>query len=480
MTSLSERGYGIPMLPTNDTLIKEIEKELTVTPNNFSFMGNNDSDNSFQVFQKSPKKIYMPKFYGLSKYGEPEIRKITEGLDMHSNVSFQGSLRENQLKPVEDFLNTAKNPLKMGGILQLPPGWGKTVMALYISVQLFKKTLVVVHKDFLLKQWKERIEQYIPSAKIGIIKQAVNTSNGCDIVIASLQTLLSRNFSDNSFGLVIVDECHHMGAQVFCKALHRMNYQYSLGLSATVQRADGMSKVFKWFLGDIVFKAQRDKDPKSLKVQLVRFQDDSPVYCREVRLYNGQVNMAKMLNNICEYLPRTRHMVKVLNEVLKEEPGRNVIILSDRRNHLTQIYNIMMQTGFDGDNMGFYVGGMKQEALIESESKQILLGTYNMVSEGFDLPKLDTLVMASPKSNVEQSVGRIQRKAACDIENTPLVIDVIDNFSVFKNQSKKRNAFYKSRGFKVDTFGGDDVAKPGSSSASSSSTKLFGKPLFIT
>lgn len=92
---------------------------------------------------------------------------------------------------------------------------------------------------------------------------------------------------------------------------------------------------------------------------------------------------------------------------------------------------------------------MKNDKLMESEAKQILLGTYNMVSEGFDLPKLDTLVMASPKSNVEQSIGRIQRQLMKDRNNYPLVLDIVDDFSVFKNQSRKRTAFYEKSGFDV-------------------------------
>jgi superfamily II DNA or RNA helicase len=121
--------------------------------------------------------------------------------------------------------------------------------------------------------------------------------------------------------------------------------------------------------------------------------------------------------------------------------------------------------------MGFYVGGMKTEHLQISETKQILLGTYNMVSEGFDLPKLDTLIMTTPKSNVEQSVGRIQRKSMKDRVYTPLVVDIFDDFSVFGNQAKKRHTFYKKSGFHIISDDHFEKAKD--------TFKLNGKSLFI-
>ena len=88
--------------------------------------------------------------------------------------------------------------------------------------------------------------------------------------------------------------------------------------------------------------------------------------------------------------------------------------------------------------------------LKESEKQNILLGTYNMVSEGFDLPKLNTLVLASPKSDVEQSVGRIQRQLKEDRKYTPLIIDIVDQFSLFNNQGIKRKTFYKKKGYNID------------------------------
>ena len=452
MNSLTYRGYGIAKSEDNEEVITKLKKDLYVKLSNIMNMGANPTETKgFKVFFESSKKLYIPKHYGLQTFGVPEHVSIPDGDDMHKDVEFVGSLRENQMNPVNTYLKHARDPRHMGGILQLPPGWGKTVMALYIACVIGKKTIVVVHKEFLLKQWQERIEQYIPNARVGIIKQAKMVTENCDIILASLQTLCLREFKDDSIGMVIIDECHHMGAQVFSQAFHKLNVKYSLGLSATVNRVDGLTKVFKWFLGDVVFKAKRNKEEqKGLAVKMVNYVNSDQSYCFEHTLYNGKPNMAKMLNNVCGYLPRTDVISEEIVNILKVEPKRNVLVLSDRRGHLTDILESLGNMGISEEHIGYYVGGMKNEHLVESESKQIILGTYNMVSEGFDLPKLDTLIMASPKSNVEQSVGRIQRKLMSEREYTPTVIDIVDGFSVFKNQAKKRVAFYKKSGFCVD------------------------------
>lgn len=471
-TCLTRRGYGITVNETNSHEVDILKKELTVKSTVSNYGKKDGGDPGFSVYLESTQKIYIPKHYGLQKYGVPLKNKIKEGEPIHDSVVFKGALRENQHDPVRTFLEKAKDPGNMGGILQLPPGWGKTVMALYIFSVLRTKTLVVVHKDFLLKQWKERIEFYLPNARIGIIKQTTFQTDECDIVLGSLQTICKRDMGDLSFGFVIVDECHHMGAQVFSQAFYKMNFKYSLGLSATVTRMDGLTKVFKWFLGDVIFKAKVKADGLSgLVVHKETFHDEDPSYNKVLTLYNGKPNMARMLNNLCQYTPRTNFIVDLLLKLLKKEPLRNVIILSDRRQHLCDLQERIVHMDNDYvDKIGFYVGGMKTKDLVLSEEKQILLGTYNMVSEGFDLPKLDTLVMASPKSQVEQSIGRIQRQLPEDRLHAPVVLDIIDAFSVFKNQANKRGLFYKKNGY---------VVKEIKKQEEEEEDNLIGKPMFL-
>ena len=444
---LTPHGYR---LVKREIDCEEVIDKLTARPRNDYVGGNSHgdaqeaTDPSFCVCMETKKYLFVPKYFGLQSYGVPKENLC--GTPQSIDLSFDGNLLPEQHDPVSAFLEAARDPVRMGGILQLPPGAGKTVMALYIMCQLRVKTMIIVHKEFLQTQWVERIAQYVPGAKVGLLKQSKAEVDGMDVTIASLQSLSMRDYSKQvsfaDFGLVVIDECHHIGAQVFSKALLKVNFRYALGLSATVNRKDGLTKVFKWFIGDVVYKVAKKKSVTCAVEQVAMDSNNSSEYAREYYLKNGKINLAKMINAVAAYKPRTAFILSKLKRVLQEAPTRNVIMLSDRRQHLEDVYAAIRAEG--EYEAGLYIGGMKNDDLERSKEKQVILGTYNMVSEGFDLPKLDTLFLITPKSDVEQSVGRIQRKHTyTEEDNVPLVIDIVDNFSLFRNQASKREAVYK-------------------------------------
>lgn len=324
-----------------------------------------------------------------------------------------------------------------------------TVMAIYLICQMKKKSLVIVHKDFLLQQWKERIEQFAPGARLGLIKAKTIDVEDKDIVLASLQSLSMKDYEKDifkGFGLVVIDEVHHTSAEVFSKALRKVAFKYTLGLSATIKRKDGLSKVFKWYLGDVIYSNVKKKQEDTVDIDLQYYYVPDPRYSKEEYMMGKKLNISKMINNICEYQPRIDFVVSAIKEALRKEPLRRPIVLSDRRNHLERIGDALRKAGID---CGYYFGGMRQEDLKESETKRVLLGTFCMVSEGFDCKSLDTLVIASPKSDVVQSVGRILREEAKNRRHTPLVIDIIDQFSIFERQANKRIQYYKSQRYNI-------------------------------
>lgn len=322
-----------------------------------------------------------------------------------------------------------------------------TVIGLYIISQLKTKTLIVVHKEFLLDQWKERISQFLPKARVGMIKAQVCDVDNKDIVIGSLQSLCMKDYDRSifeTFGMAIYDEVHRTGAEVFSRVYQKVNVSYSLGLSATVNRKDGLTKVFKWHIGDIVFKGEKAKD--NLKVVMKEYYDANHLYSREHTLWNKKPNMTKMITNICDFVPRNAFIVQTICDILLEEPNRKILILSDRRGHLEALKPLVENHGI---TTGFYYGGLKQEELKESEKQQVLLATFAYSAEGLDIKGLDTLILASPKSDIVQSVGRILRDKPSDRKHVPLVIDITDNFSIFPNQARKRASYYKSQGYDV-------------------------------
>jgi superfamily II DNA or RNA helicase len=158
--------------------------------------------------------------------------------------------------------------------------------------------------------------------------------------------------------------------------------------------------------------------------------------------YDGKPITSRMINNVANYIPRTSVIIREVQKIM-EEPTRKMLILSDRRDHLKYIHTQLTEKGFD---VGFYVGGMKQKDLDISETKPIILGTFSMSSEALDIPELNTLFMTTPKTNIEQSVGRILRKTH---EIRPLIIDIKDNFRPFANQCTKRKTFYKKCKYEI-------------------------------
>lgn len=449
MTSLSRRGYGIPKADMVPESIKSHRRNLTVKP--FVLKEYAATVKSFPVYAESVKRLYVPRHYGLKEFGVPKQILLSDYETI--NVTFKGQLRPGQIPAVSSFLKECPldktpdsyNSYTKGGIIALYPGAGKTVISLHIISKLRAKTLVVVHKTFLMNQWKERINTFLPDARVGTIQQNNVDIEDKDIVIAMLQSISMKDYprdTFSSFGLCIVDECHHLAAEVFSRCLSKIGSEYTLGLSGTPDRADGLSKVFEWWIGPILYQAKRPNDIKVNAIQL-KINDKSRPYSTEELTLMGKVCMARMVNNICAYTERTQLIIQILRLLVNE--GRTILVLSSRRKHLTDIYNLCTEQNVG--TVGFYVGGMKQDDLVISETKQIILGTYNMAAEGLDIKQLNTILFATPMTNVVQAVGRILRKKHPNI--TPEIYDLVDNFSSFINQGVKRRRFYCSENYPV-------------------------------
>tara|TARA_B110000037_G_scaffold220059_1_gene286747 strand:- start:95 stop:1480 length:1386 start_codon:yes stop_codon:yes gene_type:complete len=443
---LNQRGYIVKKDGNSESLIRSIREELKVKPQIFNMY--DQVVNTFNVYLENEKKLYLPKFYGLNRFNiKPKIKyPDNEKID----VKFAFNLRDIQKKPAEIVMKAYKE--KGGGILHLQCGFGKTIMALYFVSQLKMKTIVIVHKEFLLNQWVERINQSLPGATIGRIQGNIFDVEGKDIVIAMLQTLWRKKFKLGQldcFGHLIIDECHRIPSEKFSKALQKLSTRYMLGLTATPKRPDGLMKVLKWYIGDIIYSQKLISNNEVNVEKHIIISNNG--YNRELNDYRGRVKVSTMINNICYDLSRTIYIVKIISNIIKDYihiQDRQILILTDRRRHLDDIFNIVVKSNIC--SVGYYVGGMKKEKLKISESKQLILATYAMAKEGLDIKTLNCLILASPKKDIIQAVGRILRQKHTAIK--PLIIDVIDNFSIFRNQAKIRNKLYKNRKYNISEF----------------------------
>ena len=297
-----------------------------------------------------------------------------------------------------------------------------------------------------MNQWVERIQQFIPEAKIGKIQGQIIDIEGKDIVLAMLQSLSMKDYPSSlfdSFGFTIIDEVHHISSEVFSCALFKLVTKYMLGLSATMNRKDGTTKVFKMFLGDVVHKVERSKEEEVI-VRGITYKTNDDEFNEVEMDFRGQIAASKMLSKICNYNRRSEFILKVLRDMLLENPKQQIMVIASYRNILDYFYQAI--THHNICSVGYYVGGMKEAALKLSESKQVVLATYSMAAEGLDIKTLSTLFMITPMTSIEQAVGRILREKH---DFAPVVVDIIDTHDNFQRQWTKRKNFYKKHNYKI-------------------------------
>lgn len=386
-------------------------------------------DKKFNVFRQNKEDITVPLLWGIDNF--PSIRVPTFRATICDIPDFVGTPRDNQKECIAVCEEVFYYPYG-GGIINLNTGFGKTTVSLYLMGRFKHKTLIVVHTVELMEQWKNRIQQFLPGVKVGIIKGSVCQTE-YPICIGMLQTISMRSDytkdTFSNFSCVFIDECHHIGAEIFNRALWKIRNKYVFGLSATVERKDGLEKIFYWHCGKILYSNVDNSRKQMTIVDVLHYRGNT----KEEFLYNGTPKISTMITNISMDLQRNNLIVEKLKNL---EDDRRVLVLSDRISQLQQLYKML------GDSLsGLFTGSVKKKDKDIAKSKKILLATYSIANEGFDHPVLNTLVFATPRSNITQSVGRIYRKHH---QIKPLIIDIVDTFSVFPYQFRKREKIYKT------------------------------------
>lgn len=433
---LSRRGIAINKGIIDNHELTRIQNELTVQP----IANEYQPEMKYKVYLESENYIVTPRHYPRIQHYLTES-KLVDGVPI--DCEFNGRLN-NATYQQEASDNVLDGLRKNGsGILNLPTGYGKTTVALYILSKIKQKTLIVVHKEFLMNQWFEKINIFLPKLRVGKIQGNVVDVKDKDIVIGMLQSLSKKDYESSKFdefGFTIIDEVHHVCTKSFSRFLLKHNTKYLLGLSATIERKDGLTYVLHWFLGDTLYKQERvnknDVTIVKITVKHEKYEEKFPVN----RM--GKPNFPEAINIITALNFRNDIIFDIVQRCLREE--RRILILTDRRSHCENLCTMM-----ENINCGLYLGGMKQAELERSERCDVLVGTYALANEGLDIPILDTLILATPKSDVIQSVGRILRETK-DKKNGPIVYDVVDIWGTFKHQFYKRNKFYTHSGFKLN------------------------------
>ena len=466
-TSISTQGYTLYKSKINENEIEKIRNDLTIKPFTCPGYGNAEDITPYKLFKENNEKLYVPYFYGRTNFGVPDISKLKAPDSINILFASDRTMRPYQQEIIKTYIKSAQD--LGGGIISVGCGRGKTVMGLKIAEELKVKTLILVHKEFLMNQWVERIKEYLPEARVGYIQGKTLDIQRKDIVLAMIQSLSDpRKDSDypstifESFGLVIADECHHLAARQFCRSIAKYPFKYTLGLSATPDRADGLARVFKHYLGDIVYKDSEIESsaediaiehiPNStVEIYMYKMLSETvdSKYNKQELNYQKKPNIVTMKSNVANCLHRTKFLLSFLPRLIEE--GRTILILSCRRAHITEMEKLINEMVIEKSllecTVGLYVGGMKQEKLDISATKRVIIATYDMAEEAFDCKTLNTLIYATPHKNIKQAVGRILREEKKKRKIIPLIIDVQDLFSTFNSWNKIREKYYKSEAY---------------------------------
>lgn len=443
---LGKKGYTIPKSILTSQEIEFLKNDLFMKP--FTVLKIKDSNEAFPVYRENDNKIYIPRFYGIKRYGLPDNTDISPGIDI--SLTFSKTLRDYQTNIVNTYIDYVNKPFVNnsnfngnGSILEVKTGAGKTVMALNIISILSKKTLIIVHKEFLLNQWVERIDEFLPGARIGKIQASVCDVHDKDIVIGMLQTLYSKTFDSSiysQFGLTIIDEVHRIGSEQFSNALFKCVSPYMLGISATVDRKDKLTNLLYMFIGDRIYQ-DLNRDSDNVIVRSINYISNDHDFNLVEYDFRGNPKYSTMISKLSNYARRSDFIVSIANHLILENNNKQIMILAHNRSLLTYLFDSITHRNFA--SVGFYVGGMKQSDLKISETKQIVLATYAMAAEALDIKTLSTLIMATPKTDITQSIGRILRVKG----NNPLVIDIIDSHDPFQKQWLQRKRYYKKNNY---------------------------------
>jgi hypothetical protein len=342
-TVLTPRGTRVSKADLGDADTRALMAELTVRP---KVARGFPPAESFPAFLESPSSLFIPRAFARQRFGAPASTTITTP-ERRPALKFAGELRPQQALAVDAYLAGPGE-----GTVCLPCGGGKTCIALNVVARLGVKTAVVVHKEFLMTQWRERIDQFLPGASVGIVRGPKVDVADRDIVMISLQSLTKRDYGDalSGFGLAIFDESHHLGARVFCRALRQTNFRHVLALTATPERKDGLERVFHWTLGDIVWRPPSVVARPSVTVR--RVTNPHPVDAVFDRS-GARIDRVATITALCADERRTEFVARLAVDIRAAEPGRCVLLLSERRSHLVDLHAALIAAGIPESIMGY-------------------------------------------------------------------------------------------------------------------------------
>lgn len=406
------------------------------------------SNIQYNIFYlESEKFLLIPRYFPIHKFiFEPfefhDHSHTGEKIEIEHNIKPRDELQE---KAIEKLMSTESC------ILQLAPGVGKTVISIYMIAERKLKTLILVHRDGLADQWRDRLLQFTNLKEDQIARLSSQTFEDDlekPIIITTNQTFTSllkrkrRKFliklNEANIGIFIADEVHtSVGAPTFSECSIHVPSRYTYGLSATPYRYDGNGDIIEYHLGEIFSDTDKSGTMDSrVTVILLDYEIDTPRRTMYVR-WGGEFQRARYLNLLKKSKPFRTVLRGLLRRLIKD--NRNLLCIAERINLIDEVFNETKT----GSKSKFY-----KSAKLEELNHKVTFATPGKCRDGVDAPWKDCVIMTSPITNIEQLTGRVVREKKG--KKTPVIIDMVDFGCEDMSRSFfSRKSFYERKGWPI-------------------------------
>jgi len=448
------------VIPFTHPDLKTIKKDLTRTFEEWN------GERTIEFFELLKEGILIPRFYPIRDSIKDDS---SEGEDIEINSKIVP--RNNRQKLAIEYL------LKNNGVLQLEPGSGKTIVMIDTIAKLKKKAIILTHKSKLLDMWGEEFVKFtdLKEEDIGRLdSKNYNEVLNKKIILSTPHIIFySINHEKKDFverlreaniGVMVIDECHiGIGPEEFSKSSLLIPARRIFGLSATPRRKDGNEDIINFHLGEVKYFPPEENELLNPEICMLHIKSGTYSKHKIWMLWGGKFQIGRYYKK----LPESEKYLKIVGELIKKgyDKGRIMLVLASTK---LVLLHLAKACGVPSKDIGIFTPGssIKERLSVSDTSdldeafsnKQIVFSTYQMCRDGNNRKSLDSLIMATPTSNPEQAIGRIQRHL--EGKKNPVVIDVVDmdsptfrfrdkDVGLFEHQASKRMNIYNNKGWKI-------------------------------
>ncbi|MCK4968204.1 MAG: DEAD/DEAH box helicase family protein [Candidatus Aenigmarchaeota archaeon] len=351
------------------------------------------------------------------------------------------------------------------------PGRGKTIICIGLLQILKQKTLIVVPNTGIMIQWKDSLQEWFPDAQIGeFYGKCKDTFESYDIIVGVINSVLKKPPSKNLYGLLIVDESHLCATKARSLLFQKSITRYNIGITATPDdNLYGMDKIVHAHLGEIVYadkipiptQIENKGQDWNTEVAIVNYSG-APEYTRMTLTKDDNIDISGIIGQLADDPIRSQFIVNLAKK-LYEDPDRYIYIMTDRRNHIENLYNLFLAEnikaitpdlqGPSDLELGRLRGGVTREETQNAiQNARIIICTYAFTGVGISIKKMNTLIMATPRrNNMKQITGRIYRKGS-DPNVARKIFDICDTKTILRYQIRDRKYEYRRRCAKMSTI----------------------------